>query len=292
MPDDAGINMSYQTSSKHSKSNVFGCFILLSQICMFYLYHVQLQNDHLPVNNAIASSKSSFYRDSSKQEQVIIESQSYQAASDDEKEWIAVNIADYGGIADNQTDNTAAFHSAIAILDKSGGGELIIPAGGVYQTAPITLGANTTLTVLGTIRGVADQDRFPAVDALPSYGRDADFRGKRRRQALVSARHVHNITIRGNGVIDGAGWYWYPFFKNYTAANNIGRPHVIEIQNCTDVEIKEVTLKDPAFWTLHPVNCTNVYIHHMRIDAPMCRNYNCPNTDGMDIDSCQNVLVE
>jgi len=206
--------------------------------------------------------------------------------------WIVVDITEYGAIGDNNTDNTDAFHAAIEEISKSGGGELLVPSGGVYQTAPITLGPHTTLTVHGTIRGVADQHKFPAIDPLPSFGRDADFRGKRRRQALVSARYARNITIRGNGVIDGAGWYWYPFFKNFSAAYHIGRPHIIEIENCTGVEITGVTLRDPAFWTLHLVYCTDVYIHHMAIDAPMCRNYRCPNTDGMDIHSCKNVLVE
>mmetsp|Transcript_29103 Transcript_29103/g.44978 ORF Transcript_29103/g.44978 Transcript_29103/m.44978 type:complete len:594 (-) Transcript_29103:46-1827(-) len=206
--------------------------------------------------------------------------------------WIMVDVTEYGAIGDNNTDNTDAFHAAIEELNKAGGGELLVPSGGVYQTAPITLGPHTTLTVHGTIRGVADQHKFPAIDPLPSFGRDADFRVKRRRQALVSARHAPNITIRGDGVIDGAGWYWYPFFLNHTAANYLGRPHIIEIENCTGVEITGVTLRDPAFWTLHPVYCTDVYIHHMTIDAPMCRNYRCPNTDGIDIHSCQNVLVE
>ena len=85
---------------------------------------------------------------------------------------------------------------------------------------------------------------------------------------------------------------WYPFFHDHEAAHYIGRPHLIELRNTTNIEITGVTLKDPAFWTLHTVYCQNVHIHHMRIEAPSCRNYRCPNTDGIDIDSTENALVE
>lgn len=101
-----------------------------------------------------------------------------------------------------------------------------------------------------------------------------------------------NVTIQGNGTIDGNGWYWYPFFHNVSAAHHIGRPHLVELNNCTNVEITGVTLKDSAFWTLHPVYCKDVYIHHMRIVAPSCRMYKCANTDGIDVDSSEDVLIE
>lgn len=207
--------------------------------------------------------------------------------------WQVVSVTDYGAIGDNITDNSHAFQAAFRAIADSGG-EVIVPSGGVFQTTPFNMTSNSVLTVqkYATIRGVADQHKFPILPALYSYGRDTDMSGLYRRQSLIHAHHVHNITLRGEGIVDGAGWYWYPFFHNFTAAYNIGRPHLVEFNNCTDIEITQITLKDPAFWTLHPVYCTNVYIHHMRIEAPSCRNYGCANTDGIDIDSSQNVLVE
>lgn len=164
--------------------------------------------------------------------------------------------------------------------------------GASIKTYPFNLSSNVVLTVEGTIRGIENQEAWPKVPALPTYFRDADFHGKFRRLSLVHVSDSDNITIRGRGVIDGAGWYWYPFFSDRLAANHIGRPHLIELKNCTNVELVGVTLKDSAFWTIHPVYCRNVYIHDMKILAPSCRNYKCANTDGIDIDSCENVLVE
>ena len=203
-----------------------------------------------------------------------------------------INILDYGAIGDNKTDCTMAIRSAIEAVHAKGGGEVLIPMGGVFKTGPFNLTSNLVFRVEGTLFGISDQYAFPAVPALPSYGRCADMKGKFRRHPFVNAYHENNITIRGHGTIDGGGWYWYPFFFNFTAAHNIGRPHLMELNNCTNIEITEVTLKDSAFWTLHPVYSRDLYIHHIKILAPSCRNYRCANTDGIDIDSCENVLVE
>jgi len=207
--------------------------------------------------------------------------------------WKIANIEDFGAIGDNATDNTNAFLAAFGYIEETGG-EVVVPAGGIFQTAPFNMTSNSILTVEkgATIRGVEDQDKFAVIPPLYSYGRDADFSGKNRRLSLVHAHLADNITIRGEGIIDGAGWYWYPFFHNHSAAYHVGRPHLIEFNNCSNIEITGVTLKDPAFWTLHPVYCRHIYIHHMRIEAPSCRNYGCANTDGIDIDSSQHVLVE
>lgn len=116
--------------------------------------------------------------------------------------WKSISIdRDFGAIGDNATDNTNAFRAATRELRDNGGGELIVPSGGVYQTAPFNLSSNVVLTVHGTIRGVEDQQKFPKVDPLPSYGRDADFRGKYRRHPFVWASDSTNITIRGTGTL-------------------------------------------------------------------------------------------
>lgn len=203
--------------------------------------------------------------------------------------WRSVSVTEFGAIGDNKTDNTEAFRAATRAVD--GGGEIIVPSG-IFQTAPFNLTSNVVLHVDGTVRGVENRSKFPKIGVLPSYGFDLDTRGPARRQPLVFSVGASNVSVSGAGVIDGAGWYWYPEFSNSSIDPKVGRPHLMEFQNCSGVEISGVTLLNSAFWTLHPVYCHQVHIHDMTIQAPWCQNYGCANTDGIDIDSSTDVVVE
>lgn len=57
--------------------------------------------------------------------------QELQQQHDNQK--LKINVQDFGAIGDNHTDNTAAFNAALQTLHQNGGGELLVPAGGVYQ---------------------------------------------------------------------------------------------------------------------------------------------------------------
>ena len=138
----------------------------------------------------------------------------------------------------------------------------------------------------GTLFGIPDASRFPWVAGLPSY---ESVNPGPRRHPLVWAVGARNVSVSGKGVIDGGGPYWWPDFFN---ASDTSRPHLIEMNSCTGVEISGVTLRNPAYWTLRPVYCFFVHIHDMRIEAPWCENYLCANDDGIDVDSTSHVVIE
>ena len=218
--------------------------------------------------------------------------------------WKSVNVEDFGAKGDNATDNTKAFRAALLAV-AAGGGEVLVPAAKVYQTAPINLTSNVVLRVEGTMRAVTDRDKFPKIGILPSVGHDYDTNGPARRMPFVFAVGGSNITITGSGTIDAAGRYWWDSHKNHSDGR-IGRPHLMELQSVDGVEITGVTLLNSGFWTLHPVYCKNVHIHHMKIlnpdykvddyvqrqDPRIDQGEGAPNGDGIDVDSCQNVLIE
>ena len=53
--------------------------------------------------------------------------------------------------------------------------------------------------------------------------------------------------------------------------------------------IEGLWLKDSPFWTLHPYACKDVVVRGLRITADPVHGH---NTDGIDPDSCDGVLVE
>lgn len=90
--------------------------------------------------------------------------------------------------------------------------------------------------------------------------------------AKIHAENAENITICGNGVIDGSRM-------------NRETKYLLEITNCKNVHIKDVLLKNSIKWNLRISGCENVYIENVKIfgvDA---------NNDGIDICGSRHVKV-
>ena len=65
------------------------------------------------------------------------------------------------------------------------------------------------------------------------------------------------------------------------------RPPLIQILNCRNLSITDLTLKNPPFWTINPVYCDGVTVRGVTIDNP----HDSPNTDGINPESSRNVHI-
>eukprot|EP00040_Diaphanoeca_grandis_P008736 m.46253 g.46253 ORF g.46253 m.46253 type:complete len:440 (-) comp20183_c0_seq3:233-1552(-) len=193
---------------------------------------------------------------------------------------LVVKIA---SLCDLGNDCTLSFRNASRMVSSAGGGTIEVAGGRNYLTGAFNLSSNTVLDIQSgaTIQGIQNAALmyYPVIAPLPSYG---TIRNPARCQALVMCTNAVNVSISGGGVIDGQGDFWWK--RN----NKDERPHLLELFKCNGVEIGNITLRNSPFWTLHPVYSSNVWIHHVNIDAPA----DSPNTDGIDPDSSSNVLIE
>ena len=57
----------------------------------------------------------------------------------------------------------------------------------------------------------------------------------------------------------------------------------------TGVDVTGVTQHNSPFWSFRPIYCKNEWIHDMRIEETYGAG---DNTDGIDVDSSQNVVIE
>jgi len=199
--------------------------------------------------------------------------------------WRVVSVTDFGAVPDNATDNTDAFRNAL--LAVAGGGEVIVPASGIFKSAPVNLTSNTRLTVHGTMWAIENSSLFPLVPPLPSYDSPDGMPGL-RHHPFVWAVGASNVSIAGTGEINGAGPYWW-YCPDHCYSTD--RPHILELHNVSGAEVTGITLRNSAFWTFRPVYSQNIHIHHMAISSPWC-NVGGMNTDGIDVDSSQNVMIE
>jgi polygalacturonase len=115
------------------------------------------------------------------------------------------NIREHGGVADGKTKNTTAFARAIDACALSGGGRVVVPPG-VWRTGPIELKSNIELhLVAGAMILFSDDfDDYPLVLT--------DYEGQQavRCTSPIWGNDLRNVSITGDGVIDGSGDAWRP----------------------------------------------------------------------------------
>ncbi len=64
------------------------------------------------------------------------------------------------------------------------------------------------------------------------------------------------------------------------------RPAMLQLLHSERILFEDFTLTDNAFWMVHPVYCKDITIRRLKLDCMLMNN------DGIDLDSCENALVE
>jgi hypothetical protein len=100
------------------------------------------------------------------------------------------NITKYGAIADAETVNTQAIQKAIDEASEKGGGRVIVPSG-QFVSGAFFLKSNVELHLEKGARLLGSTNRL-------------DY-GENEANALIYAENQQNISITGQGIIDGQG---------------------------------------------------------------------------------------
>ncbi len=211
------------------------------------------------------------------------------------------SIQDYGAVADGKTPNTQAFAQAIAACHDAGGGRVVVPAGQWY-TGPIHLRSNVNL-YLSEGAEIVFSDRFE--DYLPPVLVRVGGIEIYNYSPLIYARDCENIAITGPGKLNGNAEAWWAWSRKETRAFfEMGaqgvpveerifgteeaaiRPSFIVPFNCKNVLLEGFSIGSGPNWTIHPIYCENVIIRRVNVTT------DGPNNDGIDPDSCRNLLIE
>lgn len=212
-----------------------------------------------------------------------------------------VNISDYGALPGGEVKNTSAIASAIAALDKLGGGRVVVPAG-VWLTGPVHLRSNIELHL-------AEDAVLKFSDVMEDYLPNVFVRvggiELYNYSPFIYARGCENIGVTGPGRLDGnarAWWDWKAketraFFAQGAAGVPVEqrvygtreaaiRPSFISFVECKNILMEDFTIGGGPNWTIHPIYSENIIIRKVTVDT------DGPNNDGIDPDSCRNVLIE
>ena len=229
-----------------------------------------------------------------------------------------ISLLDCGGQGDGISMNTEAFAKAISKLEKMGGGHLNVPAG-IYLTGLISLKDNIDLHLEKNAIIVFSEDKNDLIKTDKNTGKKEN-----RAATCITASKRTNISITGEGTIDGNGeWWravkrnkvsdvewnrfkdmggtvtakgdiWYPF--NLKHEPNVAttmeeqekyRNHMIRFTDCQNVLMQGVTLLNSPRFHFIPTRCQNVTIDGITVKCP----WNAQNGDAIDISSCKDVLI-
>jgi len=190
------------------------------------------------------------------------------------------NIIDYGAVGNSERVNTVEIQNAINDASKKGGVVLIPP--GKFVTGSLELKSNVTINIMkgATILGSTNlADYKEHVPQLKSYN-DLFL-----KYSLFYAERVRNISIVGEGTIDGQGAS-FPRRTKKKPERYMNRPYVIRFIECSNVNIEGITMRNSAMWMQQYLACEFLTIRGIKVF-----NHANYNNDMMDIDGCKNVVI-
>jgi len=215
------------------------------------------------------------------------------------------DIRDHGAVADGRTKNTAAIARAIAAAAAAGGGTVLVPAGR-WLTGPIHLDSHINLCVAEGAVLLFSQDFSDYWPPVLSRHEGMDCM---KYSSFIYANGKTDIAITGRGTLEGQGKPWWQQAEalkaqdarsldemagaNLPIAERIVhlRPAFFQPIHCRNILVEGVTFRYGAFWTIQPTYCENVIVRGVKIVTEGEYGHT-PNGDGVNPDSCRNVLIE
>jgi len=158
---------------------------------------------------------------------------------------------------------TDKIQQAIDSCASAGGGIVYFPEG-KYLTGGLHIKSNVTLEI--------------AKGAILQGSNDyRDYGEGKWNNALIAGDNVKNITIKGEGLIDGVDC------KNPQGEEGFRGPHCIRLTNCDSIVIRDITIKRSGNWAINCRHCSDAKVKNVNIRG---------GHDGLHTRFCSNFYVE
>ena len=195
------------------------------------------------------------------------------------------NVVDYGAVGNKMVDDAKAIQKAIDECSAQGGGTVLLPANYTFMSGPLRLKSNVNLHLEATAVLIANPDE--SIYNLSAFGEN---RGE--GMMWIYANGADNISITGKGTIHGNGIAFMgkeldDSYELKPVTTFDPRPHVLTLIDVDNLTIRDITIREGAYWTVHLIGCNGAVIDGINL----LNNLKIRNGDGIDLDHSRNVRI-
>lgn len=280
----------------HNITSTSGSFEIVNNNCYYSgeNYELYLNNEFVREESCNSFSLSNLKSDTNydlkltKENKVV-----YYTTFKTEIENVVFNVKKFGAVGDGIKDDTLAIQTAIMACPAKG--RIYFPKG-IYSVNSIFLKSNITLEISqdAKIQGSGKIENYSVLPGIidGKDGKEYNFGSWEGNPldtyaGIITAIDVENVKIIGQGTIDGGGnfetWWKDPKKKKPLA----WRPRTIFLCRSKNIVLEGIKIQNSPSWTVHPYFSENLKFLNLRVENPA----HSPNTDGIDPESCKNVLI-
>ena len=194
------------------------------------------------------------------------------------------NVRDFGARGDGATLDTTAVQATIDAASAAQGGTVLVPAGD-FVVGTLELKSNVTLHLAtkGRLLGSPKPEDYHAGKGIPPGNGNI---------VLLGAADLENVTIEGQGTIDGQGAKFFTGKGDATGPGDdrsqayVNRPHLAVFYRCKNLRVRDVFCTASAYHCMRILQCERVWLDGVRIHNRVNKN-----NDGFHVSSSQYVHI-
>ena len=181
---------------------------------------------------------------------------------------------------------------------------IILPTNHTFLLRPIQLLSNRQLQIRGNIAAWRKIQSWPNSTnkkcSLTGYTANMTILVPQKESLLWGIAPLKDVVIRGEGIVDGGGWRWWPLRNDTTHGEYwhncrpkllfLGQNNLTKYGSVSNIRVSGVTFQDSPFWTIAGRGLRNVTFQNVTVNTTGCGYSQAPNTDGFNLQG-ENILV-
>ena len=162
---------------------------------------------------------------------------------------------------------------------------MLVPAGHTFLCSPFRLASYVDLHLEPNSCLLANPNESV-------YTESAFVENRGEGMMWISGKGLKNVSITGTGTIDGNGVAFMgkeleDSYELKPVTDFDPRPHVLTLTDVEKLVIRDVTIRNSAYWTVHLIGCRDASIDGISI----LNNLKIRNGDGIDVDHSKDVRI-